>query len=80
MKRWKQYLSLALALVLCMSFAACGETTEDYGDDGSDNNFYDVPDSIEGLVKDSEQMADLYLLWRRMEGRGRRHTDCRYQR
>lgn len=61
MKHWKQYLSLALALVLCLSFAACGETNEDYGDDGSDNNFYDVPDSIEGLVKDSEQMADLYL-------------------
>ena len=34
----------------------------DYDDnDGSDGNLYGVPDSFEGLVKDTEQMANLYL-------------------
>ena len=61
MKQLNKYLSLALALVLCLSLAACGESNEDYGDDGSDYNLYDVPDSFEGLVKDSEQMANLYI-------------------
>ena len=61
MKHLEQFLSLALALMLCLSLAACGESNEDYGDDGSDYNLYGVPDSIEGLVKDSEQMANLYL-------------------
>lgn len=32
-----------------------------YGDDGSDYNLYGVPDSFEGLVKDSKQMSNLYL-------------------
>lgn len=62
MKHLEQFLSLALALMLCLSLAACGESNEDYGDDGSDYNLYGVPDSIEGLVKDSEQMANLYLV------------------
>ena len=35
MKHLNKYLSLALALVLCLSLAACGESNEDYGDDGS---------------------------------------------
>ena len=61
MKHVNKYLSLALALVLCLSLAACGESNEDYGDDGSDYNLYGVPDSFEGLVKDSEQMANLYI-------------------
>ena len=61
MKHLNKYLSLALALVLCLSLAACGESNEDYGDDGSDYNLYGVPDSFEGLVKDSEQMSNLYL-------------------
>ena len=68
MKYLKKHLSLALALALCLSLAACGkssedyvESNEDYGDDGSDYNLYGVPDSFEGLVKDSEQMANLYL-------------------
>ncbi len=38
MKHLNKYLSLALALVLCLSLAACGESNEDYGDDGSDYN------------------------------------------
>ena len=61
MKQLKTYLSLALTLALCLSLAACGESSEDYGDDGSDYNLYGVPDSFEGLVKDSEQMSNLYL-------------------
>ena len=61
MKHLNKYLSLALALVLCLSLAACGESNEDYGDDGSDYNLYGVPDSFEGLVKDSEQMSNLDL-------------------
>ena len=31
MKHLNKYLSLALALVLCLSLAACGESNEDYG-------------------------------------------------
>ena len=55
MKRMKKYLTLLLALVLCLSMTACGS-------DGADeDNLYDVPDSFEGLVKDSEQMANLYV-------------------
>ena len=61
MKHLNKYLSFALALALCLSLAACGESNEGYGDDGSDYNLYGVPDSFEGLVKDSEQMANLYL-------------------
>ena len=59
MKHLNKY--LFLALVLCLSLAACGESNEDYSDDGSDYNLYGVPDSFEGLVKDSEQMSNLYL-------------------
>ena len=62
MKHLNKYLSLALALVLCLSVAACGSNGGDYDDnDDGDDNFYDVPDSFEGLVKDSEQMANLYI-------------------
>ena len=65
MKRMKMYLTLLLALVLCLSMAACGS-------DGADeDNLYDVPDSFEGLVKDSEQMANLYVYggaWRGEDG------------
>ena len=35
MKHLNKYLSFALALALCLSLAACGESNEDYGDDGS---------------------------------------------
>ena len=65
MKRMKKYLTLLLALVLCLSMTACGS-------DGTDeDNLYDVPDSFEGLVKDSEQMANLYVYggaWRGEDG------------
>ena len=46
MKHLKTFLSFALALALCLSLAACGESNEDYGDDGSDYNFYGLPDSF----------------------------------
>ena len=60
MKHLNKYLSLALALMLCLSVTACGSNGSDYDDNG-DDNFYSVPDSFEGLVKDSEQMANLYV-------------------
>ena len=65
MKRMKKYLTLLLALVLCLSMTACG------GDGADEDNLYDVPDSFEGLVKDSEQMANLYVYggaWRGEDG------------
>ena len=71
MKHLKIFLSFALALALCLSLAACGESNEDYGDDGSDYNFYGLPDSFEGLVKDAEQMSNLYVFgdaWRGEDG------------
>lgn len=61
MKNLKKYLSLALALALCLSLSACGSDGGGEEDGGSDGNFYDVPDSFEGMVKDSEQMASLNL-------------------
>lgn len=60
MEHLKRYLSLALALALCLCLAACGGSSENDGDDGSDA-YSDAPGSFEGLVKDSEQMADLYV-------------------
>ena len=58
MKSMKKYVSLLLALVLCLMLTACGG-----GDDGGDgnNDEPDTPDTIEDLVKDSALMADLYV-------------------
>ena len=58
MKNWKKYVSLVMALVLCLMLTACGG-----GDDGGDgnNDVPDTPDTIEDLVKDSALMADLYV-------------------
>ena len=58
MKSMKKYVSLLLALVLCLMLTACGG-----GDDGGDgnNDVPDTPDTIEDLVKDSALMADLYV-------------------
>ena len=69
-ERMKKLFSLLTALALCLSLAACGESNEDYGDDGSDYNFYGVPDSFEGLVKDSEQMSNLYVFGGAWRGEG----------
>ena len=68
MKHLNKYLSLALALVLCLSLAACGESNEDYGDGGSDYNLYGVPDSFEGLVKRLRADVEPLPLRRRVEG------------
>lgn len=71
MKLWRKYAALAAALVLCLTLAACGGDDGGNGDGGSDDNFYNVPESFEGLVKDSEQMADLYVYggaWRGEDG------------
>ena len=58
MRNWKKYVSLVMALVLCLMLTACGG-----GDDGGDgnNDVPDTPDTIEDLVKDSALMADLYV-------------------
>ena len=79
MKLWRKYAALAAALVLCLTLAACGGDDGGNGDGGSDDNFYNVPESFEGLVKDSEQMADLCLR-RRVARRGRQHADRSPQR
>ena len=55
MKSIKKYLTLVLALALCLSMTACGSDNVD------EDNLYNVPDSFEGLVKDSEQMSNLYV-------------------
>ena len=55
MKLWRKYAALAAALVLCLTLAACGGEDGGNGDGGSDDNFYNVPESFEGLVKDSSR-------------------------
>ena len=50
MKKWKKFLALMLTLVMCLSLAACG------GDSSDDSG--DAPDSFEGMVADSDYMAD----------------------
>ena len=62
MNIWKKYLSLMLSLALCLCLAACGDTgTVDDTSDGSSWEDSSAPDSFEGLVKDSEQMSNLYV-------------------
>lgn len=61
MKRFHKYAAFSLALALCLGLSACGADSTAPSDDSTEDNFYDVPDSFEGLVKDSEQMADLYI-------------------
>ena len=51
-----------LSLALCLCLAACGDTgTVDDTSDGSSWEDSSAPDSFEGLVKDSEQMSNLYV-------------------
>lgn len=57
MKHWRKYLAFMLALVMCLTLAACGGdsgTNDDYGDDGSS----DAPGSFEGMVKDPQLLVD----------------------
>jgi len=66
MKSWKKYISIALALLLCLSLTACGG---DGGSDSSDDRDSYTggeatpPESFEGMVKDSQLLANyaMYL-------------------
>lgn len=52
MKNWKKYLTLMLALVMCLTLAACG------GGDNADGEPTSAPESFEGMVKDDQQLVD----------------------
>ena len=52
MKNWNKYLALMLALVMCLTLAACG------GGDNADGEPTSAPESFEGMVKDDQQLVD----------------------
>ena len=52
MKNWKKNLALVLALVMCLTLAACGGTDDNGGEPDS------APESFEGMVKDDQQLVD----------------------
>ena len=58
MKNWKKYMSLLLALVMCLIMAACGGGNG-YNDDDIIDGFDDTaPDTIENLVTDASVEFD----------------------
>lgn len=59
MEKRRTFLPLVLALVLCLSLAACGD---DGG--GSDDDVTEVPEAFEGLVKDTAQLTANYAMYR----------------
>ncbi len=70
MKSLKKCLALVLALLMCLSLAACGNDNTG-GDDGDDVSG-SAPDSFEGMVKDDEPVADYGMycgLWVCGDGR-----------
>ena len=52
MKNWKKYLILMLALVMCLTLAACGGA----GDNG-DGEPASIPESFEGMVQDTSLLV-----------------------
>lgn len=58
MKNWKKYASLLLALVMCLSLAACGGGNGDNDDDIIDGVEEIAPDTIENLVTDTSVEFD----------------------
>ncbi len=59
MKKRRTFLPLVLALVLCLSLAACGDT----GGNG-DDDVTEAPESFEGLVKETAQLTANYAMYR----------------
>ena len=62
MKNWKKYASLSLALVLCLSMAACGKT-------GSDEDNV-ISESVTSYEEDVISIEDLEGFWYPVEGIG----------
>lgn len=58
MEKRRTFLPLVLALVLCLSLAACGD---DGG--GSDDDVTEAPEAFEGLVKDTAQLTANYAMY-----------------
>lgn len=59
MEKRRTFLPLVLALVLCLSLAACGAAGG-----GSDDDVTEAPEAFEGLVKDTAQLTANYAMYR----------------